>query len=128
MSSSKKIPHPHLPAVSHPKTLLEKSTDLHVAQVGNRHDSHFRDIVTTTRTKQTTMTDCVAVYNLPLEVEGCLHRYLANLFNAIKSLAYMKHNEVPFCYISLILQTPATVWGWHSMKGLFHTTEIFSKL
>lgn len=67
MSSSRKIPHPHLPAVSHAKTFPEKSTDLHVAQVGNRHDSHFRDIVTTTRTKQMTMTDCVAVYNLPLK-------------------------------------------------------------
>lgn len=58
----KRVPHAHLSAVSHPKTCLKESTDLHVAQVGNRHDSHFRDIVTTAKKrKQMTTMDCVAV-------------------------------------------------------------------
>lgn len=67
VQAPKKIPCAHLSAVTHPKTFLEKkkkSTDLHVAQVGNGHDPHFRDIVPARRTKQMGTRNCAAVCNL----------------------------------------------------------------
>lgn len=82
-SPQETIPHPHLSVMSYSKMFLEKDTDLHVAQVGNRHDSHFRDVVTKTTTEQMTVINCTAVCNLPGEVR--IHRHLASMFSASRA-------------------------------------------
>lgn len=79
----RKQSHIRTSVMSYSKMFLEKDTDLHVAQVGNRHDSHFRDVVTKTTTEQMTVIDCTAVCNLPGEVR--IHRHLASMFNASRA-------------------------------------------